>query len=62
MVQRRSITRARFVGHVKEIGVSEMDLIIGQAYSREELNAFFGAPLDCECRIVEPGHVCDSDD
>lgn len=42
------------------------DLVIGQTYSREEVNAFFGAPADCECRIVffdENGeHHCEVDE
>jgi hypothetical protein len=28
------------------------DLVIGQTYSREEINTMFGAPVGCECRIV----------
>jgi hypothetical protein len=28
------------------------ELTVGQTYSREEINALFGAPEGCECRIV----------
>lgn len=34
-------------------------LVIGQTYTREELNQLMGVPFDCDCPIVAPGHVCE---
>lgn len=36
-----------------------MELIVGQTYTREEINEALGAPPTCECRIVFDGHVCE---
>jgi hypothetical protein len=32
--------------------------VVGQTYTREEINAMLGVSATCECRIVEYGHVC----
>ena len=53
-------TQADYDDHVTYM--ASRDLIPGQTYTRAEINALFGAPEDCTCRIVEPGHVCPSED
>jgi hypothetical protein len=37
------------------------ELVVGQTYTREEINALIGAPPECECRIVYDGHVCEEE-